>query len=441
MMAARTRLTGSSRHKLTALLDGAVVGQLYQSAKGTLGFRYEDSWRSDPASYPLSLSLPLHAVEHRDRAIRSYLWGLLPDNPQVLEFWAKRYGVSRHKVVDLLTHFGEDCAGAVQFATPSRVANLLGAPNRREELRSIRWISEADVGELLKALRLNPAAGRSQNDTGQFSLAGAQPKTALYQDDSGRWGVPSGRVPTNRILKPPVLPLDDLAYNEQFCLHLAQMLGMPAAQSRVEAFGDEVAIVVERYDRVRSQGVLIRVHQEDACQALGVLPTAKYESEGGPGVKAIVELLRQYSSAPEADVLQFVDAMALNWLLVATDGHAKNYSVLHVRGPQLRLAPLYDVISLLPYPQLDVRRSALAMGIGGERRVDAISGAHWRTLAREIGLDGDQVMQRVATLARRVPLAIDAMLASRTADKHARDANLRLGAAAIKHCAACAKRV
>ncbi len=212
MSAARSRLTGSATLRLTALLQGNVAGSVFQMGNGQLAFRYDDEWRSSATAYPLSVSMPLAAAEHGNQATRAFLRGLLPDNPDVVAWWARRYGVSRYRVVDLLLHIGEDCAGVVQFAKPERVDALLGAPTAADEASSIDWLPKEDAEERLRALRLNPAAGRVTGDTGQFSLAGAQPKTALCQGDDGRWGVPTGRTPTNRILKPPTLGLDDFAY-------------------------------------------------------------------------------------------------------------------------------------------------------------------------------------------------------------------------------------
>lgn len=440
-MASRSRLTKSARVRLVALLDGRVVGQVYQMANGSLAFVYEDAWRIADDAYPLSLSMPLLAREHGDRAVRAYLWGLLPDNPAILEWWARRYGVSPYSIVDLLARVGEDCAGAVQFAVPGRAEDLIGSATLEDEASLVQWLSETALESRLRELRLNPAAGRSANDAGQFSLAGAQPKTALYQNRAGRWGVPAGRMPTNRILKPPVLGLDDLAYNEHFCLVLARELGMPAAASRVQHFGDEVAIIVERYDREDMGGTLVRVHQEDLCQAFGLLPTRKYEVDGGPTVSRIYELLHESSTSAEEDCERFFDAIAFNWLLAAPDAHAKNYSVLHATGPQLRLAPLYDVISILPYPQLNHDNSRLAMSVGGERQISRIDATHWIRLARSLGVKPDYAMHRLHELSVRIPDAFESLKEQMHPDDYMGPLVVRFGDAVVKHVRRCVRRL
>jgi serine/threonine-protein kinase HipA len=439
--ARRSRLTRSAQPRLAAVLHGAVAGHVYSAANRRLAFRYETSWRADAASFPLSLALPLSREEHGHKATFAFLWGLLSDNPDVIAHWSRLYGVSRYDAVELLVHVGEDCAGAVQLVPPAELNRVLGQPTPDDEKSSVEWLSEGDVVELLAGLRRNPAATRASTAQGQFSLAGAQPKTALYQDESGRWGVPRGRVPSNRILKPPVLDLEDLAWNEHFCLRLARELGCAAVASTVQRFGDEIAIVVERYDRIRVGRTLTRVHQEDMCQALAVAPTRRYESDGGPGIVDIAALLARHSLDADLDVARFLDANILNWLIGGTDGHAKNYSVLHAAGPDLRLAPLYDVITALPYPQLARSTRRLAMSVDGERAVDRITGAHWRTVARAVGVPPDLLMARIAELGEQIPGAIDRVIRHAAGTGETRAIMERLAAPLAEHARTCLERV
>ena len=167
-------------------------------------------------------------------------------------------------------------------------------------------------------------------------------------------------------------------------------------------FDDRRAIVVERFDRFRSPQGWLRIHQEDLCQALGVHPSRKYQSDGGPGPKAIVELIRNHSSAPNDDVVTFVDALAFNWLIAGTDAHAKNYGVLIVPG-RIRLAPLYDVASVLPYPRFDVNRVKLAMKIAERYRMNEIRRGDWLKLAEQLGLDSTPLLERIAHMAEAIP--------------------------------------
>ncbi len=379
--------------ELVVLLDGRPVGRVRRGARGRLSFVYDENWREEPGAYPLSLSMPLAAREHGPAAVEAFLWGLLPDSEAVLERWAKTFQVSARNVFALISHVGADCAGAVQFLSPDAGVG---------DADGVAWLDEGAIADRMRSLRADHAAWRLPRDTGQFSLAGAQPKTALLFDN-GRWGLPQGRIPTTHILKPPTGEFDGHAENEHFCLSLARELGLPVSASNVMRFEDEVAIVIARYDRQRVGNRIVRVHQEDTCQALGYMPTRKYQREGGPSVADIVSLLRTQSSDRAADAKTFVDALALNWLIAGTDAHAKNYSLLIAGGPRVRLAPLYDVASILPYDGFDLRKVKLSMKIGGEYELHAIGRRQWLKLARELRLDGDELVHRLAEMAGQLP--------------------------------------
>ena len=184
---------------------------------------------------------------------------------------------------------------------------------------------------------------------------------------------------------------------------LARNLGLPAAQSRVMRFEKQIAIVIERYDRQRKRNEIVRVHQEDICQARGIMPTKKYQNEGGPSAADVVELLRTFSTDRESDVNTFVDAIGFNWLIAGTDAHAKNYSLLLGGGPHVRLAPLYDVASILPYDEFDMRKLKLAMKVGGEYELSQIGLRQWQKFARETRLNTDGLIARLGSMARQLP--------------------------------------
>jgi serine/threonine-protein kinase HipA len=391
----------AAEKRLVVLMAGRRVGVIAEGGDGRLSLEYDEQWRIARDATPLSLSMPLARRTHPDAVVRPFLWGLLPDNERVLERWARTYQVSAGNPFALLRHVGEDCAGAAQFVIPERVEAALRGEG------GVKWFGEDDLAERLRTLRADPTSWHVHN-SGQFSLAGAQAKTALYLDPgTDRWGEPWGATPTTHILKPAVAGLDEHDLNEHLCLAAASRAGLPAARSYVVTFEHERAIAVERYDRLyQAAGVPIRrVHQEDMCQALGIPPTVKYQSEGGPSPEQIIGLLRREihpARVAEAHVARFVDALAFNWIIAGTDAHAKNYSLL-LAGRQVRLAPLYDVASALPYDDMYLPRLRMAMRVGGEERVEGISGRHWRRFAEANRLDADKTVARVDALAARTP--------------------------------------
>lgn len=381
---------------LVVLLGDLVVGTVTRLTGGRLRFDYDEAYREHPASTPLSLSMPISVRSHSDRAISVWLWGLLPDSPAVLERWARKFHASPRSPFSLLsTPVGHDCAGAVRFASPEGIDDLLRRTGH------VDWLSEKDIAERLRALREDHTAWLGRDFTGQFSLAGAQAKTALLKDGE-RWGVPSGSAATSHILKPAVAGLDDHDLNEHLCLDAARRAGLTVARTTIARFGEESAIVVERYDRRTVDGLLKRIHQEDICQALGVPPSSKYQNEGGPGPLEIARLLSSAMPPRIVDeaIWRFFDALAWNWLIGGTDAHAKNYSLL-LSGAQVRLAPLYDIASALPYDTHE-RTLRLAMKIGGDYRLASYRNP-WPAAARELDLDVDRALERVCRLAEIAP--------------------------------------
>jgi serine/threonine-protein kinase HipA len=382
-----------------ALVENREMGRVSRDAHGRLSFVYAEGWRKAADAFPLSLSMPLALGEHGNAKIDPYLWGLLPDNEQILSKWGNKFHVSARNAFGLVAHVGEDSPGAVQFALPERIETI-----RRGTPADVQWLDEAMIAQRLRALRADHGAWRLPSDTGQFSLAGAQPKTALLYLN-GRWGLPSGRVPTTHILKPPTGEFDGHTENEHFGLQLARAMGFAVPDSKITRFEDEVAMVIERYDRVQTgRGVFQRIHREDTCQALAIPPSRKYESEGGPGVRQIVDLLRTYSTKSEEDLEIFLNAVGLNWLIASTDAHAKNYSLLLGSAGAVRLAPLYDLASALPYtdPEMAVRRLRLAMKLGDQYRLHEIGRRQWQKLAREARRDPDAIIARVGVLANMI---------------------------------------
>jgi serine/threonine-protein kinase HipA len=377
-------------------MDDTVAGTLVRLQGGRLRFDYSDEYRARPHPTPLSLSMPTQVRSHPDNVITPWLWNLLPDNNAVLARWGREFHVSPSSAFSLLaTQIGDDCAGAVRFAPLDEIDRVLARTG------DVTWLTDDGVAERLRELREDSTAWLGASFTGQFSLAGAQTKTALLFQN-GQWGVPSGATPTTHILKPAVAGLDDHDLNEHLCLDAARRAGLLAVRTTVSRFGNESAVVVDRYDRREVDDEIVRVHQEDLCQALGEPPSRKYQNEGGPGPADIAKLLRRAMPPRTADdaVQRFADALIWNWLIAGTDAHAKNYSLL-LADDQVRLAPLYDIASALPYGTHE-RKLRLAMKIGGEYRV-FLHRNTWPGAARDLGLDVAVLMDRIRELATVAP--------------------------------------
>lgn len=376
---------------LTVLLNDATVGTLARSRGGRLSFTYDTSYQARREVTPLSVSMPPQISSHPDSVISPWLWNLLPDNEAVLLRWARQFHASASSPFSLLaTPIGQDCAGAVRFVEPDNAEWAIARPS------DVTWLAEAEVAERLRDLKADSTAWLGRSFTGEFSLAGAQAKTALLYRD-GRWGVPHGAKATTHILKPAVAGLDDHDLNEHLCLDAARRAGLIAVRTRVARFGAETAIVVDRYDRIEANGITIRVHQEDLCQAMGLPPTRKYQAEGGPAPAQIAALFRKVMSPKNADaaIERFFDALVWNWLIGGTDAHAKNYSLLLADG-QVRLAPLYDIASALPYGTHE-QRLRFAMKIGGDYDVFPRRNT-WGRAAAELRIDQRKALARVREL-------------------------------------------
>jgi len=390
-------------------MGNTIAGTLTLGANGHLTFTYDDAYRQHASATPISLSMPLAVRAHADtagrRTVNNFLRGLLPDDDEVRKRWADFFQVRTAPFHLLGTPVGRDCAGAVSFCPQEDVAGFLSRGG------SVTPLAESDVAALIGDLRRDRTLVLGAHFEGEFSLAGAQAKIALvYDEESRAWGMPHGTAATNRILKPASAGWTDQDVNEHLCLAAAGIAGIRTARSEILVFGDHEVIASDRYDRARgSDGFYRRIHQEDLCQAFGVGPDKKYEREGGPGIKAIASLFRRVMPRPaaEAAVRAFADALAWNWIIAGTDNHAKNYSLLLSRN-DVRLAPVYDVSSMLPYlgtrspvtgEVIQERRTRSAMKIGGHYEHVPVHNV-WPHAARELGLDPDRLVSRVRDLAR-----------------------------------------
>jgi serine/threonine-protein kinase HipA len=390
--------------ELDIVIEGELIGGIRADKSGRLTLNYDSRWRDSPRGHSLSVSLPLADIIYPHKPVWSYLWNLLPENSNVLQRWGQQYHVSAANPFSFLAYVGADVPGAAQFFTPERLDEIRG-----QKHPTIDWMTLDELAQRLRQLRDDVAAMRRPGDIGKMSLPGAQAKTAYCWDErTRRWGIPGGRAATTHIIKPCVPGFAGLVENEHFCQDIAARLGVPAAQSSVLAL-DQTYIVIDRYDRLPPEPgspFVQRVHQEDLCQALALMPGKKYQQDGGPGIAQIVTLIRRVSIDPATDVDRFLDANMFNWLIGGTDAHAKNYSLLIGAGNQVRLAPLYDLSSQLPYPELIEQR--VAMKIGDRYEIPLIDLTDWRKLAAACTMDEERMLSRLSQMADALPDTIAA---------------------------------
>ena len=399
---------------LAVWFNGRLVGRLTRAPDGAVDFTYARTWLDWDRTFPVSLSLPLREDRHAGASVIAVFDNLLPDNAEVRRRLAARTGASGADAYSLLAAIGRDCIGALQFLPEGEEGAPPGPPTGQK-------LDDHAIGALLRDLADRPLGLVDDAADFRISLAGAQDKTALLFH-AGQWLRPHGHAPTTHILKPAIgrLPsgadMGDSVANEWFCLRLAAGFGLPVANADMALFDGTAALVVERFDRQwLDDGRLLRLPQEDCCQALGVPSHLKYESDGGPGMAAILDLLRG-SDDPLADRALFLRAQIVFWLLAATDGHAKNFSLRLAPGGQFRLAPLYDILSAQPYAdagQIAHKRLKLAMAVGDNRHnvLHTIAPRHFAQTAKRAGLPADSVDRIGADLRATVPAACEAALA------------------------------
>jgi serine/threonine-protein kinase HipA len=394
---------------LNVYLNARLVGQLRRQSSGAIDFKYDKDWLAWNNAIPVSVSLPLREDRYIGDPVLAVFDNLLPDNDDIRRRVAERSHAGGADAYNLLAAIGRDCVGALQFLPEGMDPGKAGTIDART-------VDDKGIAEIISNLARNPL-GIGADQEFRISLAGAQEKTALlYWKD--KWYVPHGTTATTHILKPQIghlpngIDLTNSVENEHFCLELVAALRLPAAKSRIIDFTGKHVLAIERFDRTwTGDGRLLRLPQEDCCQALSVPPARKYESDGGPGIRKIVEFLKG-SDTPDADQRTFLKAQMVFWLLGATDGHAKNFSIRLAPGGRFRLTPLYDIISTQPSldaGQITQKQMKLAMAVGTNRHyaVHTIVGRHFVQTAKASGLPDKMVIDLIAELNDTATKTID----------------------------------
>ncbi|WP_061542130.1 type II toxin-antitoxin system HipA family toxin [Collimonas fungivorans] len=386
----------SHTQRLVIWLNGIAVGQ-WTAAPGRPSFNYFDAWLEDEQGRPLSLSLPFtpNNEPYRGELVSNYFDNMLPDSDPIRRRLAQRFQTGGIEPFQLLAAIGRDCVGAVQLLPageePVGLFSIAGQP-----------LDESGIARLLR--RSTSAAPLSRDDEEndlRLSIAGAQEKTALLRHQ-GQWLLPAASTPTSHILKLPLglvghmqADMRTSVENEWLCSKIVEAFGLPVAFCDIACYEDQKALIVERFDRRLSADAswIVRLPQEDFFQATGSSALHKYQADGGPGIADIMDVLLGSEQA-NIDRRNFFKAQLLFWLLAATDGHAKNFSIAHHPGGRFRATPLYDILSAHPIlgagnNQLAPQKARLAMAVRGSANyyhLEQIQRRHWDKMARQVGL-------------------------------------------------------
>lgn len=408
----------SSSQPLAVWTNGELVGHWTPTTRRPMELRYEDSWLTSPSARPLSLSLPLPLIGNEplkgDR-VEHFFENLLPDSGAIRKRLAQRYSSGSEDTFDLLAAIGRDCVGAVQLLTVDE------PPTGFDRIEGEVLNDEAVAGLLRSTVSTAQFAHREKDQDFRISIAGAQEKTALLRNGE-KWMRPVGATPTTHIIKLPLGLVGNMqadmrtsVHNEWLCLKFMEALGFDVAKADIVTFADHTPVlVVERFDRkMHSSGTwILRLPQEDFCQALGVSPAQKYETDGGPGVERLAQVLSGSQNA-RADLRTLLASQVAFWLLAATDGHAKNFSIRLQAGGTYSLTPLYDVLSAWPIigkgkNQLAWRNAKLAMAVSSKNRhyaLATIMRRHFNATAMKCGWS-ENAEDIISELLNRVELAI-----------------------------------
>lgn len=392
---------------LAVYLCNAYAGCLSCDKQQRFWFQYDREWITRKSVPPLSLSLPFRKDVYPDEKARPFFTNLLPES-RVREAVARKLQISQRNDFALLAAIGGECAGAITLL-PQDSDPLLETRHS-----GYRELSPEALGSVVRDLPKKPfLAGESGI---RLSLAGAQDKLPVYMDED-RVFLPQGSAPSTHILKPGIEGIDQSVRNEVFCMSLAGKAGINVPPVRVMKIADPAGgraelYVVDRYDRFQDEkGGVQRLHQEDFCQAMGLMAETKYEAEGGPSLADCFSLVDRFSSHPALDRKALLDWIAFNYLIHNADAHAKNLSFL-LSSAEIRLAPFYDLMCTGVYEGINEK---LAMKIGGENRPQWIQPRHWTRMAEAVGIRPAFARKALEQMAKKVERAASSLASEQQA--------------------------
>lgn len=376
---------------LEIFFNAKLVGQLTQDKHGEVTFTYASTWLDDSYAMAISSSLPLRKETFTRKECRAFFAGILPEDTQ-RKLIAKNLGISANNDFSMLEKIGGECAGALTFISPNE-KNLAETDDYHE-------LTDSELANILRELPYRPLLAGEKGV--RLSLAGVQDKIAVYEKE-GKILIPLNGAPSTHILKPAEVRYPGLIINESYCLALANKIGLSAVETEIRRVEDIEYLLIKRYDRVITNDHIQRIHQEDFCQALGVVPENKYQSEGGPSLKRCFNLVREKSSIPIIDLERLIEVVIFNVLIGNCDAHGKNFSFIYPAKDDVQLTPFYDLISTTYYPDLV---KTMAMKVGGESNLERVGMNDFEKMADEVGLSKAAIRKRVNDLIDKVVLAV-----------------------------------
>src|SRR3990167_2811278 len=380
--------------RLDVYFHEKIIGELKQNDDGQMEFTYLSSWLNDPDSMAISASLPLGERIFIQKQCRAFFSRLLPEE-QPRKLIAKNLGISANNDFSMLEKIGGECAGAIVLIPSGKAF-----PPVDEKYRGL------SDHELANKLRELPYRHLLAGDNGvRLSLAGVQDKIAVYVNKN-KISIPLNGAPSTHIIKPANAIFDGIIFNEAFCLMLARKIGLPTVNAEIKRIEDIDYLLIERYDRLVTDNLhdaspVKRLHQEDFCQALGIVSENKYQNEGGPSLKKCFDLLRLVSTVPVIDLNKLIDIVIFNFFIGNCDAHGKNFSLVYKNS--VELSPFYDLVSTIFYKNLSTK---MAMKLGGEYELKRIGIKNFEILAEEAGLAKPSVKRRVFALADSIISAL-----------------------------------
>jgi len=398
---------------LYVFMNGQFVGELTKINQ-KLSFKYDENWINSANSRPISLSLPLTETVISGNQLDNYLKNLLPDNNDILNRIRRRFGIRSNHHFDLLKTIGNDCVGAIQLLSEKAIPDI--------KTIKLKAVNDSEIENFLNHSSGSASSIMHSIDIEEFriSIAGAQEKTALLKLNN-RWHLPKWHTPTTHIFKLPIgqhgfFDLSESIENEWLCHLILKLFNLPVANCEIGLFGQQKALIVERFDRKMSQDEswIIRLPQEDLCQVYGIDPNHKYESDGGVGSKQIMEILNG-SNNSKIDRYNFMKTQIAFWMLAAIDGHAKNFSIFIQQQGRYKSTPLYDVMSAYPLiynNKLQSKKIKMAMAAIGKNKQyhwNNILLRHWYNTAKVCKFNKKYLNQIIQELCDNVDSTINSV--------------------------------